>query len=117
MPTEELKDLFYNLFNIDIIDSKYRDFDFEKKFYKKVSKLKEKEIFNLLDKVVEILSAEDFSHYKNLRYDLKKYRRVYVNKSYVIIFYDANKKVYFVDYDHHDKIYKNWFSIILSQYL
>lgn len=108
MPTNELKELFYQLFKIDITSSKFRDFDFEKKFEKKISKLKGKEVLNILDKIIEILSAKDLEHYKNLRYDLKKYRRVHVNKSYVIIFYDdLTKKVYFVDYDHHDKIYKN----------
>lgn len=31
----------------------------------------------------------------------------HVNNSNVILFYDdVNKKVYFIDYEHHDKIYK-----------
>lgn len=108
MSNNKLKEIFYQLFNIDITSSKFRDFDFEKKFEKKVSKLNGKEVLNILNKIIEIISAKDLEHYKNLRYDLKKYRRVHVNKSYVIIFYDdSTKKVYFVDYDHHDKIYKN----------
>jgi mRNA-degrading endonuclease RelE of RelBE toxin-antitoxin system len=107
MQNDELRKIFFQLFSIDITHSKYRDFDFSKTFSKKISKLKGKEVFVLLQKIIEILLTKDFSHYKNLRYDLKKYKRVHVNKSYVIIFYDdKTKKVYFIDYDHHDKIYK-----------
>jgi mRNA-degrading endonuclease RelE of RelBE toxin-antitoxin system len=107
MKRTELKDLFYQLFEIDITDSKFRDFDFEKKFAKKVFKLKGKETYNLLNKIIEIISSEDLTRYKNLKYDLKKYKRVHVNDSYVIVFYDdKDKKVYFIDYEHHDRVYE-----------
>jgi mRNA-degrading endonuclease RelE of RelBE toxin-antitoxin system len=82
-----------------------REFEFRKKFSKKISKLKGKEAKNLFNKIEEILYCEDINHYKNLRKDLKIYKRVHVNGSYVILFCDINNVVHFVDYDHHDKIY------------
>lgn len=107
MSNNELNILFTELFGIDIEESKFRKFAFKKKFIKILSKLKGKELYNTLSKVVEVLDSKDLSHYKNLKYDLKKYKRVHVNSSYVILFYDdKTKKVYFVDYSHHDKIYK-----------
>lgn len=108
MQNEYMKKLFFDLFEVNIEKSDFRDFYFDKKFQKKVLKLKGKESYNLFKKILEIISCEDITHYKNLKFNLKNYRRVHVNNSYVIIFYDdISKKVYFVDYDHHDKIYKN----------
>lgn len=100
--------LFSKLFGVDITSSLYRNFEYTKDFEKKLSKLKGKEAYNLLNKMLEILATPDVTRYKNLRHDLKKYRRVHVNGSYVILFYDdKNKKVYFVDYEHHDRVYKS----------
>ena len=82
-----------------------RNFEFKKKFSKRISKLKGKEAKNLFNKIEEILSCEDLTHYKNLRNDLKAYKRVHVNHSYVILFCDENNVIHFVDYNHHDKIY------------
>lgn len=84
---------------------KKRDYKFESKFDKKISKLKGKEADNLFKKINEILTCNDIDHYKNLRNKFKKYKRVHVNRCYVIMFFEKDK-VYFVDYDHHDKIYK-----------
>lgn len=75
-------------------------------FKKALSKLNGKELQNLLNKRDEIMNCEDLDHYKNLRYDLKKYKRVHVNDSYVILFFGDDGTVYFIDYEHHDKIYK-----------
>jgi len=50
--------------------------------------------------------CKNLNHYKNLRYDLKKYKRVYVNDSFVVLFFGDDGTVSFVDYEHHDKIYK-----------
>lgn len=75
-------------------------------FKKALSKLKGKELQNILKKRNEIMDSKDLGHYKNLRYDLKKYKRVHVNDSYVILFFGDDGTVYFVDYEHHDKIYK-----------
>ena len=99
MQENELKELFKQLFEVDIENSRYRTFELKKKFVKKLSKLKGKESYNTFKKILEILENKDLSNYKNLRYDLKKYKRVHVNTSYVILFYDdLAKKVFFVDY-------------------
>lgn len=101
----DLKKLFEELFSITV--DKLRDFDLEASFSKKISKLKGKELFNLLKKISEILQSDDLTHYKNLRKPLQKYKRVHVNSCYVVLFYDTIlKKVIFVDYEHHDKVYK-----------
>lgn len=73
---------------------------------KKLKKLKGQELNNLLNKIDEILEIKDLDFYKNLKYDLKKFKRVHVNNSYVILFFGDNTIVYFVDYSHHDNIYK-----------
>ncbi|MEK6841270.1 MAG: type II toxin-antitoxin system RelE/ParE family toxin, partial [Nanoarchaeota archaeon] len=58
-------------------------------------------------KVDEVVKSLDIEHYKNLRHDLKDYKRVHIG-SFVLIFkYDKkNDFVYFTDFDHHDRIYK-----------
>ena len=49
-------------------------------------------------------------HYKNLQHDLKEFRRVHVDTSFVLVFkVDENLKcIRFEDLDHHDNIYKKW---------
>jgi len=86
---------------------KYRT---SKNFDRVISKLqnKDKRLYeNLLNKMNEILASPDIEHYKNLRYDLKEYKRAHVG-SFVLIFkYDkTNDTMFFADLDHHDKIYK-----------
>jgi mRNA-degrading endonuclease RelE of RelBE toxin-antitoxin system len=86
-----------------------RQYKFLPKFAKAFSKLKGKELHNLIKKMDQILECEDINHYKNLMNGLKKFKRVHVNDSYVILFIDQNNFIHFVDYDHHDKIYnKNY---------
>ncbi|MCA9486171.1 addiction module toxin RelE [Candidatus Woesearchaeota archaeon] len=75
-------------------------------FKKALNKLKGKELQNLLKKRDEVMNNSDLNHYKNLKYDLKQYKRVHVNDSYVILFFGDDGTVYFVDYEHHDKVYK-----------
>ncbi len=84
-----------------------RKVKFSKEFEKKLTKLKGQEFQNVINKIDEISNCSDLNHYKNLKYDLKKFKRVHVNKSYVIIFYDElSIIVYFHNYAHHDEIYK-----------
>ena len=49
-------------------------------------------------------------HYKNLQHDLKEFKRVHIDSSFVIVFEvdENNKVVRFVDLDHHDTIYQKW---------
>ena len=59
-------------------------------------------------KMIEVLDNPE--HFKPLSKVLKKYRRDHIG-AFVIAFriIEENKKVKFVDYDHHDKIYKRSF--------
>ncbi len=65
----------------------------------------------LLKKIKQIISSDEFSidHYKNLRNDLKEYKRVHIMKSFVLLFkVDKQKNLIIFDkFDHHDNIYKN----------
>jgi YafQ family addiction module toxin component len=76
----------------------------------KLSK-KDKELFEqVIKKIEEVINSYNIEHYKNLRHDLKDYKRVQVG-SFVLVF-RYNKKedlIYFIDFDHHDKIYKKRF--------
>ncbi len=62
----------------------------------------------IINKIQEIINSENIDHYKNLRYDMKDKKSVHIMKSFVLVFsYDKSKNVvYFLDYDHHDNIYK-----------
>ena len=75
-----------------------------KKLQKKNKQLYE----NLFNKMNEVLNNPDIEHYKNLKHNLKEYKRVHIG-SFVLLFkYDnQNDFVYFTDFDHHDKIYIN----------
>ncbi|MBT3463738.1 addiction module toxin RelE [archaeon] len=75
-------------------------------FKKQLKKIRGKELQNILKKRDEILNSNNLNHYKNLTQNLKKYKRVHVNNSYVILFFGDNNIIYFVDYAHHDTIYK-----------
>jgi YafQ family addiction module toxin component len=59
----------------------------------------------ILKKMSEIL--DDPHHYKPLQHDIKGLRRVHIDKSFVLVFeiIEAENKVIFLDFDHHDNIY------------
>lgn len=61
-------------------------------------------------KIKEIISCDELTigHYKNLKYDLSDRKRVHIDKSFVLIFRvdKKNKFILFIDFDHHDNIYK-----------
>jgi len=59
------------------------------------------------NKIDEVIKNPDIEHYKNLKHNLKDYKRVHIG-SFVLLFrYDKNNDfVYFIDFDHHDKIYR-----------
>ncbi len=88
-----------------------RPYKTSKNFDRILQKLEKKDkqlCENLINKMDEILSITDIEHYKNLRGNLKEYKRIHVG-SFVLLFkYDKkNDFVYFTDFDHHDKIYNN----------
>jgi mRNA-degrading endonuclease RelE of RelBE toxin-antitoxin system len=77
-----------------------------KKTYKKDSVLK-KAIYNKINEIKNS-TEKNILHYKFLKYDLQKIQRVHILKKYVLTFiYFKNKKhILFLDFDHHNKIYK-----------
>jgi len=91
-----------------------RKFDIEKGLHnilKKLSK-KEKVKYDIIwNKINEIINISDVEHYKNLKVPLQNFKRVHIEKSFVLVFkYDKrDDKVIFYDFDHHDNIYKKKF--------
>lgn len=82
----------------------------EKNLEKTISKLekKDKNLYEQLKKKIkEIIESYTLEHYKNLRQNLKDYKRVHIG-SFVLIFrVDKNRNlVIFEDFAHHDKIYR-----------
>ena len=59
-----------------------------------------------MKKVEEILSVPH--RYKNLRAPLQQWKRVHIDKSYVLLFSvdETTRLVTLEDYDHHDGIYR-----------
>ena len=81
----------------------------EKKLEKIMIKLEKKNGIlydQIKNKINEVINSENVEHYKNLRHDLKDYKRVHVGHFVLIFKYDKNKNlISFEDFDHHDKIY------------
>jgi mRNA interferase RelE/StbE len=81
---------------------------FLQKILNKLSK-KDKNLYEqVLKKIEEIINSYDVGHYKNLRYNLKEFKRVHIG-SFVLVFefIKSENKISFEDFDHHDKIYKS----------
>lgn len=61
-------------------------------------------------KIEQIISCDEISieHYKNLRHGLSDFKRVHIDKSFVLLFKVSkkHKHVTFIKLDHHDSIYK-----------
>ena len=64
----------------------------------------------LMKKIVSICESDEFTieNFKNLRHKMKVLKRVHIDKSFVLTFrYVREKKfILFLDFDHHDNIYK-----------
>lgn len=78
----------------------------------KVIYKKDKTLYNAVFKKIEEIISRDtlaIDFYKNLRNDLKEYKRVHIMKSFALIFkvYKAEEFILFERLDHHDNIYKN----------
>lgn len=90
------------MFNFDLTDEL-------KLIIKKLAKKDKKKTIIINKKIKEIISCDKDSiqHYKNLRHDLKEYKRVHIDRQFVLVFKVeiSNNFILFVDFDHHDKIY------------
>lgn len=80
---------------------------------KKLVKKDKKKAQIINKKIKEVINSDkdSINHYKNLRHDLKDFKRVHIDRSFVLVFkVDVqNNFILFVDFDHHDKIYKKRF--------
>ena len=79
------------------------------KLEKILSKL-EKKNFSLYNqikkKISEVINSENVEHYKNLRHDLKEFKRVHIGHFVLIFRFDKKEGlILFEDFDHHDNIY------------
>jgi YafQ family addiction module toxin component len=96
------------MFSFDLTD--------ELKFIiQKLCKKDKKRVEIINKKIKQIINCDDVSieHYKNLRHDLKEFKRVHIDASFVLIFKVDIKEnhILFVDFDHHDNIYKKRYKI------
>ena len=87
-------------------------YDFSDELKLKISKLVKKdkkkvEIINKKIKEIVNNDAETIKRYKNLKHDLSDFKRVHIDKSFVLAFKVdlANNFILFGDFDQHDKIY------------
>ena len=81
-----------------------------KSIIEKLSKKDRKRAKIIPKKIEQIIRSDNVSiqHYKNLRYDLKEFKGVHIDSSFVLVFkIDIQKNfILFVDFDHHDRVYK-----------
>ena len=91
------------MFNFDLTDEL-------KLIIRKLVKKDKKKVEIINKKIKEIINCDKnlINHYKNLRHDLSDYKRVHIDKSFVLTFkVDLFRNfILFVDFDHHDKIYR-----------
>ncbi|MFH0973655.1 MAG: addiction module toxin RelE [Candidatus Micrarchaeota archaeon] len=87
-------------------------FDFSENLDLTIKKLVKKDkarVLILNKKIKEIVSCDEttIDRYKNLRYGLSDYKRVHVDRSFVLIFrvFKKEKHVLFERLEHHDVVY------------
>ena len=86
-------------------------FEIEEKLHQIIKKLfkKDKKRYEIVwKKINEVINNSDIEHYKNLKFPMNEFKRVHIDKSFILIFkHDkTNNIIKFYDLDHHDKIYK-----------
>ena len=69
---------------------------------------KDKQLYEqVLKKINEVINSSDIEHYKNLRHNMKDRKRVHIGHFVLVFkFIKEENKIIFLDFDHHDKIYK-----------
>ncbi|MAH03881.1 addiction module toxin RelE [Candidatus Pacearchaeota archaeon] len=89
-------------------------FEVEEKLHKVLKKLfkKDKKRYEIVwKKITEVVNNSNIEHYKNLRFPMNNFKRVHIDKSFILIFnHDKiHNKIKFYDLDHHDNIYNKKF--------
>ena len=60
----------------------------------------------IIKKIKEIIYSNSIEHYKNLRHDLKDFKRVQIGEKVLIFNFNKTKNlITFENFDHHDRIY------------
>ncbi|MBR9706805.1 MAG: addiction module toxin RelE [Candidatus Diapherotrites archaeon] len=76
---------------------------------KKLKKKDPKRVEILKKKIKEVVNHDHdtISHYKNLQHDLKEFKRVHVDRSFVLVFkvFENENFALFDRLEHHDKVY------------
>lgn len=77
---------------------------------RKLAKRDKARVLILNKKIREIISCDEktIDHYKNLRYGLSNYKRVHIDKSFVLFFevFKEKKHILFERLEHHNNVYK-----------
>lgn len=88
------------------------DFDISNELKVLIRKLSKKDQIRVtaLNKKIREIVSNDISaidRYKNCKYDLKDYKRVHIDRSFVLLFkvYKDKRFVYFWRLEHHDEAY------------
>jgi len=85
----------------------YEAIPYLQKILNKLSKKDKKLYEQVLKKIEEIINCYDVEHYKNLRYDMRDKKRVHMGHFVLVFqFIKAENKIKFLDFNHHDNIYK-----------
>jgi YafQ family addiction module toxin component len=86
------------------------DYEIKPTLQKILNKLSKKDFAlykQVLKKIEEIVNSFNIENYKNLRHNLKDFKRVYIGHFVLVFkFNKIDDKIYFEDFEHHDKIYK-----------
>ncbi len=86
----------------------YEVIPYLQKILNKLSKKDKATYEQVMKKIEEILNSPDIEHYKNMRYDLSDKKRVHIGHFVLVFsFIKSENKIKFLDFDHHDVIYKN----------
>ncbi len=59
-----------------------------------------------LKKIEQVRSVSNPHHYKNLRNDLKEFKRVHIDNDFIILFKIEKEAIVFEDLLHHKKAYR-----------
>ena len=85
----------------------YEVIPYLQKILNKLSKKDKSTYEQILNKIEEIINSSDVEHYKNLRYDLSYKKRVQIGHFVLVFsFVKSENKIKFLDFEHHDRIYK-----------
>ncbi len=78
------------------------------KILRKLSKRNPKQIL-IIDKKLTGVRENPLHDYKNLRYPLQEYKRIHIDRNFVLLFRinHSEKKIIAYMYAHHDEIYEN----------